>query len=185
MALSASLISSHEIFQADWGKNRVALRITGDPFQKGIPMKKSILGGTAAAIAFAGLAVLAPSAASADVGAHHRAPLTVCGADAGAAITVEETPAARETETTTVTAGADGCATVSGSGVATTSIVVTSGDSEGRASFQPSVRWNAATLSIEWQDNVVTGGDIEAPSRTFDHVDALRESVPATLTLTH
>ena len=52
-------------------------------------------------------------------------------------------------------------------------------------SFQPSVRWNAATFSIEWQDNVVVSGDIEAPTREFTHVDALRESVPATLTLTH
>lgn len=146
-------------------------------------MKKT-LGGTAAALAIAGLAVLAPSAAHADPGAHHRADLTVCGAAPGAPIVIEETPAARETETTTVTAGADGCATVSGSGVATTSIVVTSGNSEGRASFQPSVRWNAATLSIEWTDNVVTGGDVEAPTREFSHVDALRESVPATLTLT-
>jgi len=148
-------------------------------------MKTKVLSGTAAAIAVAGLAVLAPAAASADVGAHHRAPLTVCGADAGATIVIEETPAARETETTTVTAGADGCATVSGSGVATTTVVVTSGDSAGRASFQPTVRWNAAALSIEWTDNVITGGDIDAPTRTFAHVDALRESVPATITLTH
>lgn len=148
-------------------------------------MKTKVLGGTAAALAVAGLAVLAPSVASADVGAHHRADLTVCGAAPGAPIVIEETPAARETERTTVTADVNGCATVSGSGVATTAIVVSSGDSEGRVSFQPSVRWNAATLSIEWQDNVVTGGDVTAPTRAFTHVDALRESVPATLTLTH
>ncbi|MBG9887339.1 hypothetical protein ABE10_12625 [Bacillus toyonensis] len=103
-------------------------------------MKTKLIGGTAAALAVAGLAVLAPSAAHADPGAHVGAPLSVCGAEAGAQVTVIESVPARGSVTSVAEADAGGCTTFDGVGTAQLSVTVISGSSAGYVSYAPACR---------------------------------------------
>lgn len=112
---------------------------------------------------FGSLAIAAPASASGT--GTNGGSATVCVEQAGSGVSVQvtEQPVARAAISQTVTTGANGCATVTTSGVAKTSITASAPSLglSGTVSYAPTV-----AAGLVWTDSIAESGSLDASTRT-------------------